>query len=161
VELMNKVIIATSLMVGYAYAIELFTAWYSGVVYERYAFMNRMIGPYAWGYWLMVACNVALPQLFWIRKVRRTALLIYPLVLLINLGMWCERFVIVVTSLHRDYLPAAWDDFFPTWVDAGLFVGSIGLFLTLMLLFCRFLPTVGVAEVKAIRPGAQPSRGGR
>ncbi len=159
-ELMSKITIATSLMVGYAYGIELFTAWYSGVVYERFAFMNRAFGPYAWAYWTMVSCNVLIPQLLWIRKIRRSALLMYPIVILINVGMWFERFVIIVTSLHRDYLPASWDYFTPTWVDVGLLVGSFGLFLTLMLLFCRFLPTVSVAELKSVAPGAQPSRGG-
>ncbi len=159
-ELMNKIIIVTSLMVGYAYATELFMAWYSGVAVEKYAFMNRALGPYAWAYWTMVICNVVLPQLFWFRKFRRSVLLMYPIVILINVGMWFERFVIVVTSLHRDYLPASWDHFTPTWVDAGLLVGSFGLFLTLMLLFCRFLPTIAASEMKTILPGAQPAHGG-
>ena len=156
-ELMNKIIIATSLMVGYAYAVELFMAWYSGLATERYVFMNRALGPYAWAYWTMVICNVVIPQFLWIRKIRRSALLMYPVVILINVGMWFERFVIVVTSLHRDYLPSSWDYFAPTWLDVGLLVGSIGLFLTLMLLFCRFLPTIATAELKAVLPAAQPS----
>jgi len=155
-DLMNRIIIATSLMVGYAYLIEFFIAWYGGVVYERFAFINRAFGPYAWAYWTMVSCNVIFPQLLWIRKVRRTVGLLYPIVILVNVGMWFERFVIVVTSLHRDYLPSSWDHFTPTWVDAGLFVGSIGLFLTLILLFCRFLPAVSVAETKAVLPGSHP-----
>ncbi len=154
---MNKIIIATSLMVGYSYLIELFMAWYSGVIYEKYAFMNRMLGPYAWAYWIMVACNVVIPQLLWFRKIRRRAIYFYPVVILVNVGMWFERFVIVVTSLHRDYLPSSWGHFTPTWVDVGLFTGSVGLFLTLMLLFCRFLPTISTSEVKAIQPGAQPA----
>ncbi len=156
---MNKIIIATSLMVGYAYAVELFMAWYGGVAAERYAFMNRAMGPYAWAYWTMVICNVVVPQLLWFRKIRRSVVLMYPVVILVNVGMWFERFVIVVTSLHRDYLPTSWDMFSPTWVDIGLFVGSIGLFLTLMLLFCRFLPTIATAELKAVMPGSQPSHG--
>jgi molybdopterin-containing oxidoreductase family membrane subunit len=160
VELMNKVIITTSLMVGYAYAMELFTAWYSGVMYERFVFLNRAIGPFAWAYWTMVICNVFVPQLLWFKKIRRSAMLMFPIVILVNVGMWFERFVIVVTSLHRDFLPSAWDYFSPTWVDVSLFVGSIGLFLTLMLLFCRFLPTIAAAESKAVIPGAQPSNGG-
>jgi molybdopterin-containing oxidoreductase family membrane subunit len=130
-ELMNKIIIATSMMVGYAYAVELFMAWYGGVAMEKYAFMNRALGPYAWAYWTMVLCNVVAPQFLWIRKVRRSALLMYPIVILINVGMWFERFVIVVTSLHRDYLPSSWDHFTPTWIDAGLLAGSVGIFLTL------------------------------
>jgi molybdopterin-containing oxidoreductase family membrane subunit len=158
-DVMNRITIATSLMVGYAYIIELFIAWYSGVAYERYAFMNRALGPYAWAYWIMVTCNVILPQLLWIRKIRRTVLYMYPLVILINVGMWFERFVIIASSLHRDYLPSSWDYFKPTWVDVGLLVGSIGLFLTLILLFCRFLPTVSVAETKVHLPGSQPGGG--
>jgi Ni/Fe-hydrogenase subunit HybB-like protein len=159
-ELMNKIIITTSLMVGYAYAMEFFIAWYSGVAYERFVFLNRAFGPYAWAYWTMVTCNVLVPQLLWIKKIRRSVLLMYPIVLLVNVGMWFERFVIVVTSLHRDYLPSSWDYFSPTWVDMGLFAGSFGLFLTLMLLFCRFLPTISSAEMKAEIPGAQPAHGG-
>jgi Ni/Fe-hydrogenase subunit HybB-like protein len=160
-ELMNKIIIATSLMVGYAYIVELFVAWYSGVAVERFAFMNRALGPYAWAYWIMVSCNVIFPQLLWIKKIRRTVLLMYPIILLVNVGMWFERFVIVVSSLSRDYLPAAWDYFRPTMIDVGLFVGSIGIFLTLMLLFCRLLPTISVAELKAVMPASQPSHGGQ
>ena len=159
IEVMNKIIIVTSMMVGYAYAIEIFMAWYGGVAYERYAFMNRAMGPYAWAYWTMVTCNVFLPQLFWFKKIRSTILLLYPIVLLINLGMWLERFVIIVTSLTRDYLPSSWSDFAPTWVDVGLLVGSFGIFLTLLLLFVRFLPTVAVAETKAVLPGSQPTGG--
>jgi molybdopterin-containing oxidoreductase family membrane subunit len=107
----------------------------------------------------MVTCNVLVPQLLWFRKIRRSAMLMYPVVILINVGMWFERFVIVVTSLHRDFLPSSWDYFTPTWVDVGLFVGSIGLFLTLMLLFCRFLPTIAASELKAVMPTAQPTHG--
>jgi Ni/Fe-hydrogenase subunit HybB-like protein len=149
-ELMNKIIIATSLMVGYSYAMELFTAWYSGMLYERFVFLNRAFGPYAWAYWTMTICNVVVPQFLWIRKVRRSALLMYPIVILVNVGMWFERFVIVVTSLHRDFLPSSWDYFIPSWIDIGLFTGSVGIFLTLVLLFCRFLPTIAATEVKVV-----------
>jgi Ni/Fe-hydrogenase subunit HybB-like protein len=155
-DVMNRIIIATSLMVGYAYLTEFFVAWYSGVAYEKFAFLNRALGPYAWAYWTMVICNVFVPQLLWIPKVRRSVLLMYPIVILVNVGMWFERFVIVTTSLHRDFLPSSWDYFSPTWVDIGLFVGSIGLFLTLVLLFCRFLPTIALSETKALLPGNQP-----
>lgn len=148
-DVMNKIIIFTSLIVGYAYMIELFIAWYGGVAEERYAFANRAFGPYAWGYWTMVSCNVILPQLLWFKKIRRSIRLMYPIIILVNLGMWMERFVIIVTSLHRDYLPSSWDMFYPTWIDIGLLAGSFGLFLTLLLLFCRFLPTIAVAELKA------------
>jgi len=159
-DLMNRIVIATSLMVGYAYAVEVFMAWYSGQIHEWYALVNRAGGPFAWAYWTMVICNVALPQLFWFRRIRRSVLLMYPIVILINLGMWLERFVIIVVSLHRDFLPSSWGSFTPTWVDIGLLAGSFGLFLTLVLLFCRFLPTISIAELKAVLPGSQPSHGG-
>ena len=158
-DVMNRIVIATSLMVGYAYMVEIFMAWYGGVTFERYAFINRALGPYAWAYWLMVTCNVILPQLLWFKKIRSTVKYLYPIVILVNLGMWLERFVIIITSLTRDYLPSSWDDFAPSWVDIGLLVGSFGLFLTLLLLFCRFLPTVAMAETKAVVPGSQPSGG--
>ena len=157
---MNKIVIVTSLMVGYAYIVELFMAWYGGGAYERYAIVNRALGPYAWGFWLMMACNVVVPQLFWFRRIRRSVLLIYPIVILINVGMWFERFVIVVTSLQRDFLPSSWDLYKPSWVDTGLLVGSFGLFLTLMLLFCRFLPSIATSELKSELPDAQPTHGG-
>ncbi len=159
IDLMNKVVIATSMMVGYAYLVEFFISWYSGSAYERYVFINRALGPYAWAYWTMVACNVIIPQLLWFKKIRRTIKYLYPIVILVNVGMWFERFVIIATSLHRDFLPSSWDYFKPSWVDVGLFVGSFGLFLTLLLLFCRFLPTVAVAETKSVLPGAQPTGG--
>jgi len=158
-DVMNRITIATSLMVGYAYLTEFFVAWYSGSLYERFVFLNRAMGPYAWAYWTMVACNVGFPQLLWIRKVRRTVGLLYPIVILINVGMWFERFVIIATSLHRDFLPSNWDYFIPSWVDVGLLAGSFGLFLTLMLIFCRFLPTIAVAETKVVLPGSHPSGG--
>lgn len=158
-ELMNKIIIVTSMIVGYAYMTEMFIAWYSGVAYERYAFMNRAMGPYAWAYWTMVSCNVFFPQLLWFKKIRSTVALMYPVIILINVGMWFERFVIISTSLHRDYLPSSWDYFKPTWVDIGLFVGSFGLFFSLMLLFCRFLPTIATSELKMVLPDSQPTHG--
>ncbi len=158
-EVMNKILIATGLMVGYAYATEFFIAWYSGVAYERFVFLNRALGPYAWAYWTMVSCNVLAPQLFWFRFFRRTPWLMLPIVLLVNVGMWFERFVIVVTSLHRDYLPSSWDYYTPTWVDWGLLIGSFGFFFTLLLLFCRLAPTIAVAELKNALPHAQPGHG--
>ncbi len=156
-DVMNRIIIATSLMVGYAYVIEAFMAWYSGVLFERFMMMNRAFGPYAWAYWITVGCNVAAPQLLWFKKIRRTVALLYPVVILVNVGMWFERFLIIASSLHRDFLPSAWDYFKPTWIDASLLLGSFGLFLTLMLLFCRFLPSVSISEAKAVLPGSQPS----
>ena len=153
---MNRIVITTSLMVGYAYVIEFFIAWYSGSTYERFAFMNRALGPYAWAYWIMVACNVIIPQLLWFKKIRSTIKYLYPIVILVNVGMWFERFVIIVTSLHRDFIPSNWDYFKPSLVDVGLFLGSFGLFLTLLLLFVRVLPTVSAAETKAVLPNNQP-----
>lgn len=157
-ELMNKIVIVTSLMVGYAYMMELFIAWYSGVVFERFAFMNRAMGPYWWAYWIMVFCNVVFPQLLWFKKIRTSIMLMYPIVILVNIGMWFERYVIILT-LHRDFLPSSWHDFHPTWVDFGLLIGSFGLFFTLLLLFTRALPTVAIAEAKMDTPGAQPTGG--
>jgi molybdopterin-containing oxidoreductase family membrane subunit len=149
---MNKVILATSLMVGYAYATEFFVAWYGGSQYEMFAFLNRAMGPYAWAYWTMVTCNVVVPQLFWFKKWRTTPWMMLVVAVLVNVGMWMERFVIVITSLSRDYLPSSWGLFKPTWVDLGMLIGSFGLFFTLFLLFCRYLPMVAMAEVKAVLP---------
>jgi molybdopterin-containing oxidoreductase family membrane subunit len=149
-DVMNKIMMATSMMVGYAYAVEFFTAWYSGVLYEKAAFLNRALGPYAWAYWTMVACNVLVPQALWFRRVRRTPWLMFPIVVLVNVGMWFERFVIIVTSLHRDYLPAAWGMYSPTVVELGLLLGSFGIFFTCLLLFVRFLPSIAVSELKGV-----------
>jgi molybdopterin-containing oxidoreductase family membrane subunit len=157
---MNRILLATSLMVAYAYAVEVFVAWYSGNLYERYVILNRAFGPYAWAYGIMVACNVLVPQLLWLRPFRRNVWLLYPVVLLVNVGMWFERFVIVVTSLHRDYLPSSWGCYVPTAVDLGLLAGSFGIFLTLMLLFVRVLPAIATSELKSVLPGAQPAHRG-
>ncbi|HYV30161.1 MAG TPA: NrfD/PsrC family molybdoenzyme membrane anchor subunit, partial [Candidatus Binatia bacterium] len=156
IELMGKVILATGSMVGYAYAMEFFIAWYSGNPYELYAFKNRAFGPYWWAYWTMISCNVLSPQLFWFKAVRTNLVLVFILSIFVNIGMWFERFVIIVTSLHRDYLPSNWAYFSPTWVDACQFIGTIGLFLTLFLLFMRFLPAIAIAEVKGVTPQADP-----
>ena len=153
-ENMNKVILATGSMVGLAYATEFFIAWYGGNPYERFTFLNRATGPYAWAYWLMVFCNVVVPQFFWSKKVRTNLWLMVVLAILVNVGMWLERFVIVVTSLTRDYIPSSWGYFKPTLVDICTFAGTIGLFLTLFLLFCRYLPMVAIAEVKTVLPDA-------
>ncbi len=150
IENMNKIILATGSMVGYAYAMEFFIAWYSGNPYERFAFLNRAFGPYAWAYWTMVTCNVVTPQLFWFRRIRQSVAATFVLSIFVNVGMWFERFVIIVTSLHRDYLPSSWGYFRPTIVDVSTFVGTFGLFLTLFLLFIRFLPMIAMAEVKQV-----------
>ncbi|MBD3408918.1 MAG: hydrogenase [Ignavibacteriales bacterium] len=156
-EKMNKIIIATGMMVGYAYGIEFFIAWYSGNPIEQFVFINRAFGPYAWAYWIMVSCNVLVPQFFWIRKIRRSVPLMLIVSLLVNVGMWFERYVIVVTSLHRDFLPSSWGHYAPTLYDAGILLGSFGLFFTLVLLFTKTMPAVSIAEVKAVADGAQPS----
>src|ERR1700722_15613814 len=156
VELMCKVTLATGSIVGYAYGMEFFIAWYSGNEYERYAFINRAFGHYAWAYWTMITCNVVVPQLFWFKKVRQNMGLVFFLSILVNIGMWFERFVIVVISLHRDFIPANWSWFRPTWVDILQYLGTFGLFFTFFLLFLRFVPLIAIAEVKAITPQAAP-----
>ncbi len=156
-ERMNKIILATGMMVGYSYAMEFFIAWYSGVPTEQFVFINRAFGPYAWAYWIMVSCNVFIPQLFWFRKIRRSVPLMMIIVILVNVGMWFERFVIVVTSLSRDFLPSSWGYYKPTIVDIGILLGSFGLFFTLVILFTKALPVVSIAEVKAVTEGAQPT----
>ena len=153
---MNKVILVTGCMVGYAYSMEFFVAWYSGAMYEKFAFVNRAFGQYWWAYWIMVSCNVITPQLFWFKKVRTSIPLMFLLSIFVNVGMWFERFVIIVTSLANDFLPTSWDTFIPTWVDVCTMIGAFGLFFTLFLLFCRYLPMIAMAEVKAILPAANP-----
>lgn len=155
-EKMNIVILVTGSMVGFAYITEFFIAWYSGVQYEQYAFTNRMFGPYAWAYWTMMTCNLFFPQFFWIKKLRRSIPFMFAISIFVNVGMWFERFVITVVSLHRDYLPSAWDYYTPTWIDVLTFVGTFGLFFTLFLLFLRFLPMVAASEVKGVLPEADP-----
>ena len=156
IDNMTKVIMATGMMVGYAYAMEFFMAWYSGNEYEGFTFINRAFGPYAWAYWIMVSCNVLSPQIFWFKKIRRNLVVVFIMSLFVNVGMWFERFVITVTSLNRDFLPSSWHYFTPTWVDILTLIGSFGLFFTLFMLFCRFLPQVAISEVKNILPQAHP-----
>ena len=149
-EAMTKVIIATGMIVGMAYGTEFFIAWYSGNPYERFVFINRALGPYAWAYWIMVGCNVLSPQFFWFRKVRTTPWMIFILSIFVNIGMWFERFVIIVTSLHRDYLPSAWAMYKPTFIEVATLLGSFGLFFTLFLIFTRVLPMIAASEVKGV-----------
>lgn len=155
-EKMNIIILLTGSMVGFAYVTEFFIAWYSQVGYEQYAFINRATGPYAWAYWIMMSCNLLAPQVFWFKRLRRNVPLMFAISILVNIGMWFERFVITVISLHRDYLPSSWGYFSPTWVDVMTFAGSFGLFLTLFLLFLRFAPMVALSEVKGVAPQADP-----
>jgi len=154
-ENMNKVMLATGLMVGFAYGMELFTAWYSGEPYERFIFWNRITGPYWWAFTIMVGCNVLVPQVHWFRRMRTSVPVMFAVSILVNIGMWFERFVIIVTSLHRDFLPSNWGMFVPTPVDVGILLGSFGLFFTLVLVFVRALPVISMTEVKAVMPGAQ------
>lgn len=150
IELMNIIIIVTGSIVGVAYITELFVAWYSGVEYEQYAFMNRVAGPYWWAYASMMTCNVISPQLFWFKKIRTSIASTFVISIIVNIGMWFERFVIIVTSLHRDYLPSSWAMFYPTKYDVGMYLFSFGFFFTAFLLFAKFFPVINMAEVKSI-----------
>ena len=156
VELMCKVTLATGTIVGYAYGMEFFIAWYGGNPYEAYCFQNRAFGPYWWAYWIMISCNVITPQFFWKKSIRTNVVLVWILSIFVNIGMWFERFVIVVTSLHRDYIPANWSYYSPTKVDVLTFVGTFGLFMVLFLLFIRFLPLIAISEVKGVTNYADP-----
>ena len=150
IEMMNLVIIFTGSIVGIAYLTEFFMAWYSGVEYEQYAFINRATGPYWWAYASMMLCNVVSPQLFWFKKIRTNIAATFILSLVVNIGMWFERFVIIVTSLHRDYLPSSWSMFEPTIYDVGIYLFTFGLFFTCFFLFAKFFPVINMAEVKSI-----------
>ena len=150
IEYMNVIILFTGSMVGIAYITELFMAWYSGVEFEQYAFLNRATGPYWWAYASMMTCNVVIPQLYWIYKIRTNIIATFILSIFVNIGMWFERFVIIVTSLHRDFLPSSWTMFSPTFVDIGIFLGTIGFFFVLFLMYARTFPVVAQAEMKTI-----------
>ena len=150
IEYMNIIIILTGSLVGTAYITELFIAWYSGVTYEQYAFLNRATGPYWWAYASMMTCNVITPQLFWIKKIRTSIVATIIISIFVNIGMWFERFVIIVTSLHRDFLTSSWTMFSPTFVDIGIFLGTIGFFFVLFLLYSRTFPVIAQAELKSI-----------
>ncbi len=152
IDAMTKLVLVTSGIVMLAYGTEFFTALYSGNEYERFVFLNRALGPMAWSYWIMVSCNVLVPQLFWFRRMRRNLLVVFCATIFINIGMWFERFVIIVTSLHRDFLPSSWADYAPTSIEIATLIGSFGLFFTCFLIFCRFFPVIAMAEVKAVLP---------
>jgi len=156
IEKMNIIIMVTGSMVGFAYLMEFFVAWYSGVEYEKAIFILRATGPYAWAYWIMITCNVISPQVFWSKKLRRNVAFTFFISIVVNIGMWFERFVIAVTSLSTDFLPSSWGYYSPTFWDVITYVGTFGLFFTFFLLFLRFLPMVAVAEIKAILPQADP-----
>jgi molybdopterin-containing oxidoreductase family membrane subunit len=152
VDAMAKLVLATSCLVGLSYAIEFFTALYEGNQFESFMFLNRALGPLAWGFAVMVACNVLIPQLFWSRGVRRNFFAVFAICVLVNVGMWMERFVIIVGSLERDFLPSSWSDYIPTLIEIATLLGSFGLFFTCFLIFCRLLPVIAMAEVKGVLP---------
>jgi Ni/Fe-hydrogenase subunit HybB-like protein len=149
---MANVMLATGLMVAYGYMMEVFFAWYSGNPYEGFMMLNRMTGPYAPFYWALICCNILVPQLLWSQRVKANVPLLFLIALVVNMGMWLERFVIVITSLHRDFLPSAWGMYYPTWVDWAIFIGSIGLFLTLLFVFIRVLPMISIFEMRTVLP---------
>ena len=160
IERMCKLLIATSGIVGLAYATEFFTALYSGSQYEQFVFLNRAAGPLAWAYWTMVGCNVGVPQLLWFKRIRHYVPAVFLITLFANVGMWFERFIIIVTSLERDFLPSNWFWYAPTKVEIATLLGSFGLFFTLFLLFCRFVPVIAVAEVKGVLKYGKAPAGG-
>jgi molybdopterin-containing oxidoreductase family membrane subunit len=156
IDLMCKVTLATGTIVGYAYTMEFFIAWYSGNPNEQFHFMNRVFGPYNWAWLFMVVPNVVVPQLFWFKKIRRNLLIVFIISIIVNVGMWFERFVIIVLSLHREFLPSNWGYYKPTWVDICTYLGTFGLFFTMFLLFMRFLPIIAISEVKGVTPQSDP-----
>jgi Ni/Fe-hydrogenase subunit HybB-like protein len=147
---MAGVMLATGLMVGYGYIMETFTGWYSGDIFEQYLVINRAIGPYGWTYWLLLTFNIVIPQLLWVRRIRTNPISLFLVALSVNIGMWLERFVIVIVSLHRDFLPSSWGIYAPTGWDWLILFGSVGLFVSLVFLFVRFLPIISISEVKEI-----------
>ena len=179
IDVMAKIILMTGTIVGYAYIMEFFIAWYGGNMYEEHAFLrSRVAGPltdlvhylvpsfpklphapYWWAYYAMMSCNVISPQFFWFKWCRRHIWFVFGICMFVNAGMWFERFVIIVTSIARDFLPSSWGMFHPTWVDMVTFIGTFGLFMTLFLLFIRFLPMIAIAEVKGVTPMADPHSG--
>jgi len=159
VEVMAKLVLATGGMVAVAYLTEIFTAFYSGNPYEEFVFLNRMRGPFAWAFWTMFSCNVLVPQALWFRRVRTNLGAVFAISILVNVGMWFERFVIIVTSIHRDYLPSSWGSYTPTLIEIMTLAGSFGLFFTLFLLFIRFVPVIAIAEVKGTLHHAASQRG--
>jgi molybdopterin-containing oxidoreductase family membrane subunit len=154
---MAKIILLTGTIVGYAYLMELFIAWYSGSLYEFDAFKWRILhGPYTWAYYCMFFCNVIAPQVFWFKKMRENLLVVMIVCMFVNAGMWYERFVIICTTLARDFLPGQWDMYHPSWVEIWTFIGTFGFFMMLFLIFLRFLPVIAIAEIKGVLPESDP-----
>jgi Polysulphide reductase, NrfD len=152
---MARIILATGLVVAYGYMMETFTAWYSGNQYEWFMMWNRFTGPYAPVYWTLILCNVIVPQLLWLERVRLNEITLMIVCMFVNVGMFLERYVIIVVSLHRDFLPSSWGMYHGTFWDWSMFLGSMGLFLTLFFLFIRFLPMISIFEMRALLPGAE------
>ncbi len=159
-DTMNKIILTCSCLMGYAYLMEGFVAWYSMNKYVHHTFYAYIFGTYAWAGWLTITCNIIIPQLFWVRRLRRSYPVMIFVALCVTTGMWFERFVIIVSSLHQDYMPSAWYLYKPTIVDIGILLGSFGLFFTFVLLFARVLPVIATSETKMSLPGAQPKHAG-
>lgn len=156
IDVMCKIILLTGSIVGYAYTMELFVAFYGANPFERFAFINRYFGPYWWAAWSMFTCNVIIPQLFWVRAFRRNLITVFFVCMCVNAGMWYERFVIIAVSLTRDFLPSSWGMYYPTWVDVMTFAGTFGIFTTFFLIFIRFFPMIAMSEVKTVLPEADP-----
>jgi len=156
IEAMNKVMLSMGLVVAYAYGVEAFSAWYSGNLYEGFTAYNRAFGPYAWAYWTMIFCNVVMPQTLWFKRLRTSVMWTFIATIFVNIGMWFERFVIIVSSLANDYLPSSWRYYRPTVFDVAIYVGTFGLFFTLFSLFIRFVPMIAMSEIKQVLPQADP-----
>jgi hypothetical protein len=154
-ENMAKIILVTGLIVAYGYMMEAFFGWYSANPYESYMILNRMKGPYAWMYWALLFCNAVAPHVFWFKRMRTSITALFTVSVIVSIGMWFERFIIVVTSLHRDFLPSSWGMYYPTKWDFGMFLGTIGLFVSLLFLFLRFLPMISIFEMRTILPQAE------
>ena len=152
---MTKVMLETGMIVAYAYVNEVFYAWYSGNLYEQFMMHNRQAGPYGPAYWMLIAINACMIQLFWFRRVRDNVVLLFILSLFVNVGMWLERFIIIVTSLHRDFLPSSWGMYAPTFWDWSTYLGTLGLFVALLFLFLRFLPAISIFEMRTLLPEAK------
>jgi molybdopterin-containing oxidoreductase family membrane subunit len=152
---MSKVMLATGLIVAYGYMMETFIGWYSGNAYDQYLIFNRFNGPYRVYYWALLFCNVVAPQLLWSKKMRHNNTVIWIISFIVSIGMWLERFIIIPVSLHRDFLPSSWGMYSPTVWDWAMFIGTIGLFFTLLLLFIRFLPMISIFEMRTILPQAE------
>jgi len=150
IEAASKLMLGTGLIVAYGYSMEAFFSWYAGDPYESFMYWNRITGPYGFTYALLILCNIALPQALWYRRVRLNVALVWVISIIVNIGMWLERFVIVVTSLHRDFLPSSWGIYIPTKWDWATFTGTLGFFLLLIFLFVRFLPSISIFEVREV-----------